>query len=180
MVQRVAICGAPLTGKTTILTALGRSVGADPIRRSFGDTENIARLDMDYYGKQVAFITISGNFNHTTSKIVAKILSGVHIVIYVCSALPNIERSSSEKKYALEETDRQKLFWRLYTQEAEQVGASWRTIPWIFVLNKVDVGNRNPLSQEIPEALQSEMISCIATQNAGILPLFEKVAQFFA
>lgn len=177
MIQRVAVCGAPLTGKTTILMALGQISGTDKIQRSFSETENLARLDVDLNGKQVTFITISGNFNHTSSKVVSKILSGASLVIYVFSALTTVQQSFKEQKREIEEINRQRLFWGLYTQEADLVGASWRTTPWVFVLNKVDLGTRNPLSQEIPESLQYETFSCIATQNHGIAQLSEKVGQ---
>lgn len=177
MIQRVAVCGAPLTGKTTILMALGQITDAGRIQRSFSDTENLARLDVNYYDKQVAFITISGNFNYASSKVIPKILSGASAVVYVCSALPNAQQPFLEQKRLSEESDRQRLFWNMYTQEADRVGASWINIPWVFVLNKVDLGNRNPLSQEIPEALLSETLSCIATKNQGIAQLSEKVGQ---
>jgi Fe2+ transport system protein B len=175
MVQRIALCGAPLTGKTTLLAALGRRMGTEQILRSFGATENLSRVDIRYQGKQAALITVSGTFHHTSSTVLPTILSGVRAVVYVCAARATVHAPGSAEHHDREEAHRQHFFWDVYTREAEKVGSSWRSIPWIIVLNKIDLGRRNPLSEHIPESLQTDLLSCSATHGEGVAQLCKKV-----
>jgi hypothetical protein len=150
-------------------------MGIEKILRSFGDTENLARVNIEHLDKQVALITVSGTFHYTSSKIVPKLLSGARAVVYVCSALPPTQPSGTEEKHDREESDRQRFFWELYTREAEKVRSSWHDIPWTIVLNKTDLGHRNPLSSDIPETLQTDVISCVATQTTGVTELWQRI-----
>ncbi len=52
--------------------------------------------------------------------------------------------------------------------------------PWIWILNKVDLGSTNPLKDQIPAGQLSEMIHTIAYKGVGIDVLWEKIMRLLA
>lgn len=175
MKRRIMICGAPRAGKTTIVSGLGNYANAEPMLRSFSTKENLARIDVSLSNVQLALITISGSFNYLESQTAPKLLAGASAIIYVCSAVKESLHSEPSSGHNFDNL-KQLFFWDLYVQHAKQVESSWINIPWIFVLNKIDLGTVNPLSGVIPKMFQSEIIPTSATQGQGISDLFQKIA----
>lgn len=175
MQRRIAVCGAPTVGKATLLSSLIDLTGAEiPIRRS-SELETIVRVDIKEPTRQTTLMTISGNFFYSQSTVLPWLVTGVHAIVYVSSVIPPLLDQAWYLGAGDDEAARQTMFWDIYTKHAAAVGSFWTSIPWIFVLNKIDVGAQNPLLARIPSAFHDTILPCSAMTHRGIPELWERL-----
>ena len=123
MQRRIAVCGAPTVGKTTLLSSLINLTGAKiPIRRS-SDLETIVRVDIKEPTRQTSLMTISGNFFYSQTTVLPWLVTGVHVIVYVSSAIPPHFDQEWYLGAGGDEAARQTMFWDIYTKHAAAVGS---------------------------------------------------------
>jgi GTPase SAR1 family protein len=162
LIKKIAFCGAPLAGKTTLLRAIAQVIGSDRVRTRFGEAENITRLDVPLSDRTVLCVTISGAFyRHKQSGVVTEVLKQAAMIVYACSAVPP---KNAEPEY-----------FNLYATEATRLHVSWVDIPWLFVLTKTDLSGDNSLQRFIPSQYHAQILACAALQGKGIAELWQRI-----
>jgi predicted GTPase len=156
---KIALGGAPMVGKTTILDCFAKRNQNSRFTIEFDETKRITQLDIELLRLHTCFITVSGAYVDT--EVIPRVFTSAMVVVYVVSASAGSE-------------EQQRIF-KQYVSDAMHVGAHWDDIPWIFVLNKVDLGNQNPLLSHIPAQFHNNIIHCSATQGIGIEQLWQKI-----
>lgn len=175
MQTRIAVCGAPVVGKTTLVSQLARRTKSDcPISKST-ELEVIVRADIPSPQGKTTLITLAGSFFYHQSTVLDWLLKDIHGVIYVIGALPSNRDTDAYPDEEQQEGARQALFWDLYTRHAARLRSSWSSIPWIFVLNNIDRGTTNPLLRHIPVQFHDQILPCSATQSLGIDQLWTRI-----
>lgn len=159
--KKIAVCGTPLAGKTTLLYQFAQHTNSKHIQTSQQRWEKKTRLKVPTNEGCIVFSTLTGLFNPERRNLVSELMVGISVVIYVSSTVP--PQQSEE------------MYFRLYTEEATRKRVSWTEIPWIFVLNKVDLGDYNPLLLHIPVQFHDDIIHCSATQGIGIDQLWQRI-----
>ncbi|NJL55951.1 GTPase domain-containing protein [bacterium] len=149
----------PMGGKTTLLQSLARMHKQSDFAVHVEETKRVVQLDVVLSQLSIRFITVQGSF--LTEEFFPELLIGARCLVFVVSA-------SAGKQ------EQQRIFEQ-YVSYAVRVGAHWDNIPWIFVLNKVDLGNQNPLLQHIPTQFHDDIIHCSATLGIGIEQLWQKI-----
>jgi predicted GTPase len=157
---KIALVGRPLAGKTTILQCFARRTHNSHFTTEFDETKRIAQLDIALHGLSLHFVTISGAFV-PSEDIIPKILTGASVIVFVIS----VSGAKEEQQH----------FFKQYVSHASCVDAHWNDIPWIFVLNKVDLGKRNPLLADIPAQFHNDIVHCVAREDKGIEQLWQQI-----
>jgi predicted GTPase len=156
---KIALGGAPMVGKTTILDCFAKRNQNSRFTIEFDETKRITQLDIELLRLHTCFITVSGAY--IDKEVIPKVFTSAMVVVYVISASAGSE-------------EQQRIFEQ-YVSDTLHVGTHWDDIPWIFVLNKVDLGDDNPLRQHIPIQFHDDIIHCSATQGIGIEQLWQKI-----
>lgn len=175
MQRRIVFCGAPQVGKTTILAALLASQHALPLTAQATVTERLVRGDVAVPPDHFTLITISGSFWYDQTPVMNWLLPGIHGVVYVGAPIPHDAVTQWGADAPAQERERQYLFWQYYTAHAAAASALWTTIPWIFVLNKSDVGTEYPLLEWMPQTQIPLVVRSIAPSGEGIGRLWERM-----
>ena len=167
VVRKIAFCGAPLAGKTTLLQAIAKLTNSHQIGTIFGQTENTTRLDVSLDDYTLMCVTISGVFyHHQRSGILTKLLDQADLIVYICSTVPP---KNAEPKY-----------FKLYAEEAAELQVAWTDIPWLFVLTNRDLSNDNPLQHFIPPQFHAQILRCSAPQGSGVTELWQRIVSTIA
>jgi ethanolamine utilization protein EutP (predicted NTPase) len=162
LIKKIAFCGAPLAGKTTLLRAIAQITGSDRIHTRFGEAENVTRLDVSLPDRILIGVTISGVFyRQEQSGVLTALLKQADIIVYVCSTIPP---QNAEPKY-----------FTMYVTEATRLHVSWADIPWLFVLTKTDLSGDNPLQRFIPPQFHTQILACAALEGKGVAELWQRI-----
>jgi len=175
MQRRIVFCGAPQVGKTTLLAAVLASQHALPLKAHATATERLVRGDVACPPYHFTLITISGSFWYDHTPVMNWLLPGIHGVIYVGAPIPYNAVSQWGTDAPAQEWARQYRFWEYYTAHAAAASALWTNIPWIFVLNKGDVGTEYPLLEWMPQTQLTSVVRSIASSGEGIGRLWERM-----
>ena len=65
--------------------------------------------------------------------------------------------------------------WDEYVTAAKELKATWTDVPWLFVLNKIDLKQGNPLIHRIPEEYRDQIIQTCATDGRGVDILWQRI-----
>ncbi len=170
----VSICGAPLVGKRQILDALACAADCRPIAKrdlaKLGATLVELQLSQDTLVRSrkaslpswegpVAGIRLrlaSGAMFYRDPTI-ETVISRASIVCYVIAS----EEAGPDSEF-------QNDYFNSYMTALRAKNLTWRDIPWIWILNKADLGSTNPLAQQIPQEQRGEVIPTIAIGPKGI------------
>lgn len=158
---KIALAGAPMVGKTTILQCFATRTQHNHLTTACDETKRIVQLDMTLPRLQIHFITASGAFVNPDA-VIPRILTGVGAVVFVVAA-----SGGSEQQRVLAQ----------YAAYAASVGTHWSDIPWMFVLNKVDLSHQNPLLAHIPPQFHGDIIRCVAREDNGVEQLWQKILE---
>lgn len=159
---KVAICGAPKVGKMETLLALKKQLAASALQVQ-ALPDRFAELRVDSCSPALTFVTSPGSI-FFRERMRALVLERAHAVVFIYSAAAGDAHDSVEDFHG-------------WIQEAERLGKSWDNVPWLFVRNMLDIGQFDPLSGVIPNALNVNRLELIATQGQGIRELMEWVLQ---
>jgi hypothetical protein len=165
----IAICGAPYVGKSTIMGAIGKYIGQPNLLLQASETEPNARLDVTYDSINLQFTTRSGAYLYP-DVMIPQILARAEVVIYVLEpCLPNGNSLNFTHDYY-------EKYFDHFVYHAQKLHALWTDIPWIVVLNKIDLARNPPPGISLfPETLSSEIVGCAAAKDIGIPNLWSKL-----
>ncbi|KPL90926.1 Rab family GTPase [Herpetosiphon geysericola] len=174
--RRIAVCGAPVVGKTTLLSAFCEHSATDEFYAKSSETERLVWMTNRNADSARTLMAASGSVL-AANNLLPWLMRNVHAIVYVIGAIePNFEAT-----YGLgavqAECERQQHFWNLYTSHALAVGSRWSQIPWVFVLNKIDLGSYNPLLEYIPTDLASQIYLCSAVTKQGLAQLWDRILE---
>ncbi len=160
--RKIVFCGAPLAGKTTLLLAISEMTGSKRIQTMLGKTEHITALEVALDEESIVCVTISGVFfNPEQNGVLNKLLRKADMVVYVCDTVPPINAEP--------------FYFHLYSREAARLLVSWNEIPWMFVLNKVDRSNDNPLRRFIPSQFHDQIVKCVANRGENVREIWQQI-----
>lgn len=86
--RRVAVCGAPAVGKSSLLAALAHEMGHERPVLYGQQHANLVWLDIAHSMVRTSFLTIMGSFNHAQSSVLPWLLRSTHAIVYVVAAVP--------------------------------------------------------------------------------------------
>jgi len=160
--NKIVFCGAPLAGKTALLRAIAQVTNSDRIRTRFGEAENVTKLEVSVNNRELICVTISGVFyRHKQTGVLTELIKQADMIVYVCSTIPP--------------KNAEPFYFNLYSNEAAHLHVSWNEIPWMFVLNKVDLSSENPLIGFIPPQFHNQIMKCAANQGRNVPDLWQKI-----
>ncbi|MEM8532634.1 MAG: GTPase domain-containing protein [Chloroflexota bacterium] len=155
--RKIALAGAPMVGKTMLLYGLKRRNPQHQLTVDADETKRITSLDIALPQRHIQVMTASGAFVNDT--VIPTVLTNATVVVYVISAFACINLQLPDFKE--------------YVTCAAQVGTHWDDIPWLFVLNKVDLTDQNPLLEYIPPHFHDTIIRCVAVEDKGVDELWQ-------
>jgi GTPase SAR1 family protein len=150
--KKIAICGMPMVGKTTLLYRISELTGGQNLTTKASETARFVSLETTKGEMTLQFIALSGTFLYSKD-VIPQVLKDASLIVYVISA-PFRQQ--------------QRGFFDEYTKYATDLRVSWADVPWIFVLNKIDLSSDNSLLDGIPSKFHDKIIRCIATQGVGV------------
>jgi 50S ribosomal subunit-associated GTPase HflX len=156
---KVAIAGAPRVGKTTLLHSLAKHAPNSDFTTQAEETKRIVHLDILSSQLPIRFMAAQGPFVGF-EEVIPAILTDARIVVFVIAASQGREQQGPFEQYA---------------SFASDIGVHWNDVPWIFVLNKVDLGKRNPLLADIPAQFRNDIVQCVAREDKGIEQLWQQI-----
>ena len=191
MQKNIAVCGAPVVGKISLVLQLYKMIHGDSrppgeihanfYRRLFQIP--ITHRDVTFYFKCIPgaywdpfdnpteFITIDCTqgyalYGPTSSLSAAKglmnpfdeiytpLLSDADVVLYVIAS-------------GLDRSDPQLKWFQRYQSATQRLQKGWVDIPWIFILNKVDISTENPLGTYLPVQGENEILHTIGVGDGS-------------
>ena len=157
--HKIALAGAPKVGKNTLLRGMAHRSLQSQLTIDMDETKRILRLDMALLEQHLSVMTASGPFINDT--VIPTVLTDASVVVYVVSAFAcsNMQRPDFEE----------------YIQCAAQVGVHWNDVPWLFVLNKLDLVDQNPLLEHIPAHFHESIVRCVAIKDHGVDELWQRI-----
>jgi GTPase SAR1 family protein len=161
--KKIVILGAPMVGKTELIVSLSEVTGSSKPQAETTEVVRFVRLHVVEELREFRFITIQGPFLDR-EKVITDLLFGVDAVVYVIAPSP--------------ETGQERIFEELVSY-AKNLGVAWEEVPWVFVLNKVDISEQSPMISKIPETLQGDIVHCIATTGYGVQNLWNRIQSLF-
>ena len=162
--SKIALAGAPMVGKTTLMHNFARRSPQSQLTIDMDETKRILHLDNAFSRQNLSIVTASGPFINDT--VIPTVLTNATVVVYVISAFACINLQLPNFKE--------------YVTCAAQVGAHWDDIPWLFVLNKVDIKDQNPLLEYIPPHFHDTIIRCVAVEDKGVDELWQQLLTLVA
>lgn len=162
--SKIALAGSTMAGKTMLLYGLKRRNPQHQITVDADETKRITSLDIALPQRHIQVMTASGAFVNDT--VIPTVLTSATVVVYVISASACIKPQLSSFKE--------------YVTCAVRVGSHWDDIPWLFVLNKVDLTDQNPLLEYIPSHFHNKIIRCVAVKDKGVDELWRQLLTLVA
>lgn len=176
--KNILFCGAPLTGKTTLLHRLEQSKGNLFASISNDVTQRILSITVSNFDRlissknttklyEINLITIPGHIFFEREEKFDFVVSRANVIVYVIS-IENVGTTPS--------LDLQKEYFNYYTNSAKKFSKLWTQIPWIMVLSKIDLGAKFPESfNDIPMELKNNIISICSFNGYGIDLLWKEI-----
>ncbi len=178
--RTVAICGAPLVGKRQILNRIAEAADCHNIseeERCSGERivrlqvmrEELARShkatlsSLELPVEELELRLASGHM-FFKEPVIRAVLCGASMICYVA------EPDETGPYKAIQEE-----YFQAYLDAIQEDLSP--EIPWIWVLNKVDLGSTNPLEQAIPRKQLAGVIRTDAVKGTGIGLLWEKIVE---
>ncbi len=165
----VSICGEPKVGKSTLISALAELTGARhdeniaDAEEIIGSWSPIHSITVPFNEKQLLVRTMRGAFTYP-ERAYEHALAVADAVVYVLSA----ECSGEAEKWEREEYDRHRSI-------AERIGKTPAAVPWIFALNKTDIGNQEASAFELAQANDCPLVRTSAKHGIGIPSLWNAI-----
>jgi GTPase SAR1 family protein len=153
----IGLCGAPKVGKTETLERLCSLLGVST--QSSHEIKPPDRI-ISLAASDVEIHTAPGVLIYRDAAM-KKVVSKVDAIIYVISADPC-------------RTDQEGLFQR-DIRMAKRLKKTWNDVPWLFVLNKTDLGNDHSIISELPAELRQSMVRTVALTGEGIDQLWQRI-----
>ncbi len=176
--RAIAICGAPVVGKSEILSRIAESLRCAEIEEE--ETWSGERIFCLHVAKQELARARNTTFASWESAVemlelrlvsgamffeeeaICRVLHGVSAICYVAAA----EEAGPGREFQVD-------YFQIYSSLIQKKLPA--ETPWIWVLNKADLGMANPLEHLISEAQRGEVIPMVAIKGAGIDVLWERV-----
>jgi hypothetical protein len=158
--KTIGVCGAPYAGKTRTMFAIGKLTGSRP-KVLTKELDRILQLTVKADNYEVNFYWAGGVIWYK-DQVANNILSKSDAVIYLISSEPQAAQLQNE-------------FFELYGNTASKLRKSWKEIPWIWVLNKIDLGKDIPSAIDIPVELKKTAIPTVAENHIGVDILWQRV-----
>jgi hypothetical protein len=157
--HNISLCGIPYSGKKEIMHRLleMNESARTSLTKESTQGNNILHLNI---GDSLKISTIHGNY--LSLRKTYSLLPKQDIIIYIID--PLAERSQS-----------QYIFLKQFLLFSKERNILWNTIPWIWVLNKIDYSTENPLIDIIPKHFHDKIINCSAIQNKGIDKIWQRI-----
>ncbi len=164
----VGICGAPLSGKATLLRAMSKRLNAGAPREALDDTGRLRSFEATSRERRWRFICTTGHIFYERAMI-HRILDEVQVVCYVfASTGAAADVAEEDEQYQLER-------FYAHESEAQELGRHWTDVPWVFVLNKIDYGAKNPFLNVIPAHLRGNLTKTSAIKGKGVKALLGRI-----
>ncbi len=193
--RTVALCGAPMCGKSMILDFFCSIAEDLTTTNELGEGhERFRRVQMSVplgprptkpFRKRIGPRLSSGpqpslDSSISTAAIEFRIASGAvfykeksiewvldtaSIICYVFSAITWDGDEQSQRDY-----------YELYRQQSEASGLQRPGVPWIYAYNKIDISPDNPFEDLIPLDLQGRTVRTCAIQGNGVYELWGRIA----
>ena len=176
--RSIAICGAPLVGKRELLTRLAEAADCHHlVNEELSSGERIVRLRLvrselarsrkarlspwESPVDEIDVRLVSGAMFFEVP-VIETVLNGAHMIVYVIAT-----------GEAGPDQDFQYSYFRMYKREAQR--SLLPNAPWIWVLNKVDMGSTNPLEHHIPDEKRPSVIDTVAITGVGIEAVWKRI-----
>ncbi|MEM8532676.1 MAG: hypothetical protein AAGF95_17660 [Chloroflexota bacterium] len=156
---KIALAGAPMVGKTTLLYRLERRAPTSQLTVDADETKRIVHVTMAFPQQHLSIMAASGAFVNDT--VIPTVLTAATMVVYVISTGVHLNT--------------QRLFFDRYVTCAAQVGVHWNDVPWLFVLNIVEPLVENPLLDQIPPSFHDTIMRCVAITEQGVDDIWQRM-----
>lgn len=176
--KNILFCGAPLTGKTTLLYRLEQSKGSLFASISSNVEQKILSITVKNFDNlifsnnttklyEINLITIPGHVFFEREEKFDFVVSQTNVIVYVIS---------TENVGATPSLDLQREYFNYYTSSAKKFSKLWTQIPWIMVLSKIDLGTKFPEPfSDVPIELKNHIISVCSFSGYGIDSLWKEI-----
>lgn len=142
----ITICGAPFSGKGSLLTELALRFSGESHNVKWlpdEDGDRIWQTEFRVNNKTLCFTTSSGS-TRNNSETWSCLISKADLILYILSASP-MELSINRD------------FWFSFSTLAEKSNKHWDHIPWVLIVNKTDIkkstNNIELFSKDLKETL---------------------------
>jgi len=161
-VNNISICGPAVAGKHHLLYQIGIQEGNIRPFVNLLKSDRYATLNLVHWNPAILLIAPTGAVLYR--EIMARfVLDASQCVVFVTPAREITEEDENSFNY--------------YCEVAFTLKKSWLQIPWILVLNKVDLGNYNTLLERFPAELQSNVVRTNALTGLGVPKLIENIKE---
>lgn len=162
----IGILGAPISGKCTILRCLAQSFGVKDTLFFFEGLDPISTAVLPFASPLTIYAPCGVSWHK--EKVTNWILEQASVVVYVIAAICPDSAELTETYFALH----QKL--------AVNHKKHWHQVPWVTVINKIDLGGYIPTSLNYPNVLEKEAIRTNALTGEGVDLLIERFSQLLS
>lgn len=163
MKKKIAIGGAPLSGKTSILKVLAKTLQSKILTLDYKSeyiwyfNTNILEYEVTIHTTQGVLFYEERTYEYT--------LSVSDAVVYVFSGDPALE----------EHQERQARFFNRYVDIAKKAGKCWDKIPWLIAFSYLYDGGIIPSSVVLPDYLKKDIINISLGDEEVIKLLLDRI-----
>ncbi len=169
--RKIAICGSPLAGKSTLLDALGRTAksgrphqemqeGSERIHSLRVSAAQLRRVGVEAAAvRDLVFVTTAGNMFYK-ERVIGRVLSGADLVLFVFATL----EISPPKDF-------QMSYYEDYVACAGELGKQASAVPWIFALTKADALVDEARLGDFIQVAGGPLVRCSADTGQGVKEL---------
>jgi hypothetical protein len=162
----ISLCGPPASGKRTILDQIAHH------------TLSLSHIyeSQDLVGKRFINITYRNYIIHIQSfigipeNVIRESFYHTDAVIYVLNANWTHDWVSPMAKA-------EGMLFKRYLDTAKSVKKTHRDIPWIFILNKLDIAPTSTILHQLPVHVAAQAVQCVAREGKGIPELWLRITQ---
>jgi hypothetical protein len=169
---KVAVCGAYYAGRHAMLDSVAKHIQSDKGVFSY-ISEYIPYLSLEgqYESYKLSFHAIDGNVLQR-SKAIPQIFKGSNIIVYIISTILH-------DKYFIPTEEQQIDSLRLYISLAKENNVFMPKVPWVWVINKIDLTSNFPLGNLLPQNLKDSSIRCNFINDIGTQELINTITSKF-
>lgn len=164
--KKILIAGAPFVGKFSLMKELVAIKGRDVYeikKKELFDPDCIWHVKFDVLFEEIIFITSSGPL-FDREKVWSNLLIQADMVLYMFSGNPS---SFNDDQY----------YFEFLSKKAKELRKNPENLPWIVVLNKVDISKGNVIARDFAERFETKIFDtvCLSSSRFGVEEVFEYV-----